>query len=89
MLANIEYEYILLLGYSILYIYKEYNLTRFNHQKKSYSHILYNSLYTHYFEGRGQVGGYLEICHGFEYRIAWELALRVVSGVGFERGFRY
>ena len=31
MVPNIEYDYILLLGYSILY--KECNLTRFNHQK--------------------------------------------------------
>ena len=33
MVLNIEEDYILLLGYSILY--KEYNLTRFNHQKNS------------------------------------------------------
>ena len=33
MVLNIEEDYILLLGYSILY--KEYNLTRFNHQKSS------------------------------------------------------
>ena len=33
MVANIEKDYILLLGYSILY--KEYNLTRFNHQKNT------------------------------------------------------
>ena len=32
MVPNIESGSILLLGYSILY--KEYNLTRFNHQKK-------------------------------------------------------
>ena len=31
MVPNIESDYILLLGYSILY--KEYNLTRFNHQQ--------------------------------------------------------
>ena len=30
---NIEQDYILLLGYSILY--KEYYLTRFNHQKNT------------------------------------------------------
>ena len=34
MVPNIESDYILLLGYTILY--KEYNLTRFNHQKKHY-----------------------------------------------------
>ena len=33
--ASIESDYILLRGYSILY--KEYNLTRFNHQEKHYS----------------------------------------------------
>ena len=33
MVPNIEQDYILLLGYSILY--KEYNLTRFNHQKNT------------------------------------------------------
>ena len=31
MVPNIEQDDILLLGYSVLY--KEYNLTRFNHQK--------------------------------------------------------
>ena len=33
MVPNIEYDSILLLGYSILY--KEYHLTRFNHQKNT------------------------------------------------------
>ena len=33
MVPNVAKDYILLLGYSILY--KEYNLTRFNHQKKT------------------------------------------------------
>ena len=33
MVPNIAQNYILLLGYSILY--KEYNLTRLNHQKKT------------------------------------------------------
>ena len=33
MVPNIEQDYILHLGYSVLY--KEYNLTRFNHQKKA------------------------------------------------------
>ena len=35
MVPNMEYDSILLLGYSILL--KEYNLTRFNHQKQHYS----------------------------------------------------
>ena len=35
MVPIIESDYILILGYSILY--KEYNLTRFDHQKKRYS----------------------------------------------------
>ena len=35
MVPNIEEDYILLLGYSILY--KKYYLTRFNHQKKHFS----------------------------------------------------
>ena len=38
MVPNMEYDYILLLVYSILY--KEYNLTRFIHQKKRYSHVV-------------------------------------------------
>ena len=38
MVPNIEYDFILLLGYSILY--KDYNLTRFNHQKKHYPGVL-------------------------------------------------
>ena len=38
MVPNIEQDYILLLGYSILY--KEYNLTGFNHQKKHYSCVV-------------------------------------------------
>ena len=33
MVPNIAYDYILLLGYSIFY--KEYYLTRFNHQKNT------------------------------------------------------
>ena len=33
MVPNIQQDYILLLGYSFLY--KEYNLTRFNHQKNA------------------------------------------------------
>ena len=37
MVSIIEYDYILLLGSSILF--KEYNLTRFNHQEKHYSDL--------------------------------------------------
>ena len=37
MVPNIEQDSILLLGYSILY--KEYNLTRFNHQEEHYSTV--------------------------------------------------
>ena len=33
MVPNIEQDYILLFGYSILY--KEYNLAKFNHQKNA------------------------------------------------------
>ena len=36
MVPNIELDYLLLLGYSILH--KEHNLTRFNHQKDA-THI--------------------------------------------------
>ena len=35
MAPKLESDYIFLLGYNVLY--KEYNLTRFNHQKKRYS----------------------------------------------------
>ena len=38
MVPSIEQDYILHLGYSILY--KEYNLTRFNHQKNT-THQVY------------------------------------------------
>ena len=46
LVPNIGCDYILLLGYSSLY--KEHNLTRFNH-KKHYSHVSYslNSLKGH------------------------------------------
>ena len=37
MVPMLDLDYILLLGYSILY--QEYNLTRFNHQKKV-THVL-------------------------------------------------
>ena len=50
MVPNKEQDYLLLLGYSILY--KEYNLTRCNHQKKAthMSHSL-NSIYRGHYIG--------------------------------------
>ena len=42
MVPNIEQDYILLLGYSILY--KEYNLTGFSHKNKHYSNRLENDI---------------------------------------------
>ena len=44
MVPNIEYDCILLLGYSILY--KEYYLTRFKHQQKHYSILAVTNLRT-------------------------------------------